>query len=183
MQVLEDSVCLKADQLLGYLNGSLYPEELRVVEFHLASCKICREAVEGFEKLSNRKEIINSLRLPELPNPTGKLVIKPSGSESSNHQNVQGSLNQFNTGPGIPKSTFRQDNSDLISPQRNFSWVGLVGIVVLLILGGFLFWQYQKRDDSWLPPSWTTKENKAPVAVIDSNWFSKDSADAEEVGS
>ncbi len=45
--IFEESACLTARQVKGYVTGKMVHEEAHAVEVHLLSCPFCREAVEG----------------------------------------------------------------------------------------------------------------------------------------
>ncbi len=45
--IFEESSCLTARQVKGYVTGKMVHEEAHAVEVHLLSCPFCREAVEG----------------------------------------------------------------------------------------------------------------------------------------
>jgi hypothetical protein len=67
LQVLDHSACLSKGQLLGYLNQTLYPEELRAVELHLSGCNFCSDALDGYENDKNAENIVNRMVMPSLP--------------------------------------------------------------------------------------------------------------------
>lgn len=45
--IFEESACLTARQVKGYVTGKMVHEEAHAVEVHLLSCPFCKEAVEG----------------------------------------------------------------------------------------------------------------------------------------
>lgn len=174
LQIFESSACLKADQMLGYLNGSLFQEELRVVELHLASCNLCQEALEGLETHEDAKLLIDGLRMPALPS------MEKSGANGANEAPLSKTIfpppaKKNHTAPSLPKSTFAVKNNTQLSSQRNFSWLGIGGIAALLLLGGFLFWQYENSNLDWKSFSMASNDAKAPV-VADSNTDTKDTS-------
>lgn len=174
LQIFESSACLKADQMLGYLNGNLFQEELRVVELHLASCNLCQEALEGLENHADAKALIDSLTVPALPSVEKKTASIPEPSSVA--KNIFPSSSKKNhTIPSLPKSTFTAKNHSQISRQRNMSWLGIGGIAALLLLGGFLFWQYENSRLDWKSFSIASNDVKEP-AITDSNITNNDSA-------
>lgn len=48
--ILDQSVCLTRRQMKDYLTGTMLTEEQHAAEVHLASCPLCRMAMEGFEE-------------------------------------------------------------------------------------------------------------------------------------
>ncbi|HET8572703.1 MAG TPA: hypothetical protein VFL76_02420 [Edaphocola sp.] len=162
LQIFESSACLKPDQILGYLKGSLFQEELRVVELHLASCNFCQEALEGLERHKDAKNLIDSLTLPPLPS-MEKNIIKTSEPAPLSKTIFVSPVKKAHSAPGLPKSTFTPKNQTRLPRQRNFSWLGIGGIAALLLLGGFLFWQYENSNPGWKPFAIKTSNNKAPV--------------------
>lgn len=172
LQIFESSACLKADQMLGYLKGNLFQEELRVVELHLASCNLCQEALEGLENHDNIKNLLDNLSAPTLPT-----VAKKPTSQSESNLNAKSlfppTTKAIHTTPSLPKSTFINKNQSQISRQRNMSWLGIGGIAALLLLGGFLFWQYENSRLNWKNFSFATNDTKEP-GIADSNLQNED---------
>lgn len=160
IQILEKSTCLKPDQLIGYLNGSLIREELRVVELHLASCKLCREAVDGMETVVNRTALINEISLPILP--IRKIEVKKAIETTTLPKKAPlNTLKKSVPTPSIPKSTFSNNPHQQILRPRNYAWLGIAGIAALLLLGGYLFWQYENSAPNW--PSFTINFQKKAI--------------------
>lgn len=168
LQILENSACLKPDQLIGYLEGTLFREELRVVELHLASCPLCQEALEGMENIGNRQALISSLVLPELTTHKTK-TEKPAEANNTARQPFSHPTKKPATPPpSIPKSTFNATPNKYLGRPKNLSWLGIVGIAALLLLGGFLFWQYESNTPNW--PSFTSRnKGMSDEILIDSN--------------
>lgn len=160
--ILENSACLKSDQLIGYLSGSLFPEELRVVELHLASCSLCQDALEGMALAKNSSKLIDELTLPNLTAQKG--VLKNSAETAANQK-----LTPFNTPKrieqisSIPKSTFSKNPYQQNLRPKNYSWLGVTGIAALLLLGGYLFWQYENTTTNW--PSFSFNFQKRSIEL------------------
>lgn len=142
LQLLADSVCLKQDQLSGYLNHTLIPEEQRVVEVHLACCPLCREALEGAEKNAGYKDWVAALKLPDLPVRKNEFK-KHTDEEPANGSSGTNSTKKSITLPVIPKGSFNAHTGYTASHPKNLSWLGALGILLLLSIGGFLLWQYK----------------------------------------
>lgn len=175
LQIFESSACLKADQMLGYLNGSLFQEELRVVELHLASCNLCQDALDGLENHADVKALIDRLSAPLLPPPSNKSSVAVTESFSPAKNLFPSSSKKTHTTPSLPKSTFTSKSHNQISREKNLSWLGIGGIAALLLLGGFLFWQYQNSGLDWKSFSMASNDVKKPT-VIDSSTNDNDTA-------
>lgn len=61
--IYTDSPCLTAEEVIGYKNGILTGEKTRRVELHLASCKLCSEALAGMEYIADDrfKTLVNQI--------------------------------------------------------------------------------------------------------------------------
>lgn len=163
LQILAGSACLKPDQLIGYLEGNLIKEELHVVELHLASCKLCREAVEGIGKSTNRSQLIQSLVLPELPARKNEIKKNPPPTTFSRNNPIK-TLKKPPTIPVIPKSTFTPSPIRNFPHSKNLAWLGILSIILLLTLGGYLFWQYENSSIHW--PSFSLNDSKSPEELL-----------------
>jgi hypothetical protein len=144
LQILDNSACLRKGQMIGYLKGSLYPEELRVVELHLSECSLCNDALEGLQLISQPEATIDNISLPELPQPASpERKTGTSGEPSASKR------------PEIKVNTTERSNpyttQKLTRRPRNYSWVGGVGIAALLLLGSVLIWQFELRNKSNIP--------------------------------
>ncbi|MFH1195525.1 MAG: hypothetical protein V1720_07410 [bacterium] len=53
--IYAESSCLTIDELTGYKNNTLDDEKTRRVELHLASCKLCSEALLGIDYIDDEK--------------------------------------------------------------------------------------------------------------------------------
>lgn len=143
LQILDQSACLSKQQLIGYLNHNLFPEELRTVELHLSSCLLCSEALEGLEAVQNAETLLSSIAPPVLPaiilpeKPAERKEIKPEVKPvhvpSQKHLRVKNQAeskepNKYNTNPrGI--------------------WYKSIGIAAALIIGFGLVWYFELGSD------------------------------------
>jgi len=149
LRILETSACLRQSQLLAYINGSLFPEELRVVELHLSECDLCTDALEGLSSITEKEAFINSLTAPvpaENP-PSEKKHTPPVPPEP---------IYKRTDSKGQPHAEKASPSKIHTAPRpRNYSWLGGIGIAALLILGGTLLWQFEVNH----------KKTEMPLAV------------------
>lgn len=140
LQILEESRCLSKGQLLDYLGNTLYPEELRAVELHLASCELCTAALEGFEKVKDPRELLKSILPPTLPKiaPTETLKVKEEKAQPVQQTNTR----QFEA----PQSTTNKNGS---TTNKNGSLKKFIGAAMIIIIGGGLIWWFELRDDHY----------------------------------
>lgn len=139
LQVLENSACLRKTQLLAYLNRELFPEELRVVEIHLAECGLCNEALEGLDRSGNARALIDKLQPPELPVAEDKIAPAAAATASrSGIESVRATVAERSAGL----------KEKLPARRRNSSWLGAVGIAALLLIGFGLIWQFELKHKS-----------------------------------
>src|SRR6202012_4469572 len=136
LQVLDQSACLRKGQLLGYLNKSLYPEELRVVELHLSSCALCSEALEGMETVKNAKQLIASIKLPVLP----AVIIPEKVIEKKELPSVkvaEPAAMSHPKGRHAKTSLPSEKNVPETKPvSKKTNWVRPLGIAAALLIGG-----------------------------------------------
>lgn len=137
LQILDNSACLRKEQMVGYLKGDLYPEELRVVELHLSECSLCNDALEGLQTIEQLNAAIDQIPFPELPYPAPaeKKIIAASEAVSKKPEI------KINTADRASAYT-----APKLSKPRNYSWVGGVGIAALLLLGSALIWQFELKN-------------------------------------
>lgn len=145
LQILDQSACLRKSQLLGYLNHSLYPEELRVVELHLNSCALCSDALEGMETIQNADQFISSIILPALPaivipeKPVEKKEVPAAKAAEPTALNHPKGRHAKAT---VPASvvTFENDNNNR---QKRSNWLRPLGIAAGLLIVGATIWYFQ----------------------------------------
>ncbi|HTN38755.1 MAG TPA: hypothetical protein VL053_16855, partial [Arachidicoccus sp.] len=142
LQILDNSACLRKGQMIGYLKGNLYPEELRVIELHLSECSLCNDALEGLQAIEQLNSVIDQIAIPDLPHsiaPEKKIVtISDTASKKTEVKiNVADRTSSY-ASQKIPK-------------PRNYSWVGGVGIAALLLLGSALIWQFELKNKTTVP--------------------------------
>jgi len=139
LQILDQSACLSKSQLLGYLNRSLYPEELRAVELHLSSCTLCNDALDGLEAVQNAESLIASIVPPVLPaiivpekpvekkEPEPQPAYVPSKKRSRAKINAESASSEHNRYNSNPKGI----------------WFRTIGIAAALIIGFGLIWYFE----------------------------------------
>lgn len=174
LQILDNSACLRKGQITGYLKGSLYPEELRVVELHLSECSLCNDALEGLQLVSQPETAIDRLVLPELPQATVPERKTTAAAEISASKRPEAKVNTIERGPSYSTQKF--------SRPRNYSWVGGVGIAALLLLGSVLIWQFELRNTNNLPDL-TGSNASFPVDPVPDSGMSNEKRAAEQIAS
>ncbi|KAA5532591.1 hypothetical protein F0919_17570 [Taibaiella lutea] len=139
LQILDQSACLSKSQLLGYLNRSLYPEELRAVELHLSSCTLCNDALDGFEAVQNAESLIASMVPPVLP-----AIILPEKPVEKKEPEAQPAYV-----PSKKRSRVKV-NAEAAAPEPNKYnsnpqgiWLKTMGAAAALIIGFGLIWYYE----------------------------------------
>ena len=55
------SGCLTTETMLKFLDGQLLPEKSSIVQNHLDSCELCKDAMEGFSTVADRPSILTTL--------------------------------------------------------------------------------------------------------------------------
>jgi hypothetical protein len=60
----EASLCLNLDQMIGYVDHKLAPEQRLQIEAHLDECRLCSEAVEGVRIYPDRNELRETIGAP-----------------------------------------------------------------------------------------------------------------------
>ncbi len=73
--------CLSLDKVYRYLEGELAPSERQELEGHLASCQICREAVEARRRLTEAASTLPDLEIPA--DFSAKVMARIAGSQFS----------------------------------------------------------------------------------------------------
>lgn len=68
---LPQDPCLTQDQILGYLDGTLSPQEQNACERHMVDCEMCSDALEGLQLVKDRA-VLNG----PLPSPSDKAEAK-----------------------------------------------------------------------------------------------------------
>lgn len=66
LQILKGSACINRRQMIDYLQGKLFPEELYVVELHLNECPFCNDAIAGYANSKANIELLVSADIPDL---------------------------------------------------------------------------------------------------------------------
>lgn len=139
LQILDQSACLSKSQLTGYLNRSLYPEELRAVELHLAGCPLCNDALEGFEAVRNAENLIASMAPPALPaiilpeKPVEKKEPEPQPAYIPSRKHSRTKVNE--------ESVIQERNRINSNPQG--IWLKTIGVAAALIIGFGLIWYFE----------------------------------------
>ncbi len=164
LQILDQSACLRKSQLLGYLNKSLYPEELRAVELHLSSCALCSDALEGMETVQNAEQLIASIQLPVLPaivipekivekkEPPAVKVAEPVSMSHPKGRHAKTSLPSEKAIPEVK----------LVKKKAN--WGRPLGIAAALLIGGAALWYFEigrNNRDTLLVSNESTDTNVA----------------------
>lgn len=143
LQILDQSACLRKGQLLGYLNKSLYPEELRAVELHLSSCALCSDALEGMETIQHAEQLIASIQLPVLP----AVVIPEKIAEKKEAPPLKVAATEVMSHPKgrHAKSTLPSEkNIQEITPaKQKKNWGRPIGIAAALLIGGAVLWYFE----------------------------------------
>jgi len=149
LQILDQSACLRKSQLLGYLNHSLYPEELRAVELHLSSCALCSDALEGMEMVQNAEQLINSIQLPVLPavvipekTPEKEPIVKVAEPAPSHPKGRHAKASLPKEQPVIEQKNIQPNKINILKP---------LGIAAALLIGGGAIWYYQKEKKDEQP--------------------------------
>jgi TolA-binding protein len=163
LQLLDHSACLSKSQLLGYVNRSLFAEEERTVELHLASCTLCSDAVEGFQQNKEALSSLAQMRMPDLP----KLPPRTKKEET------KANTIPTNTDTKVTAKTITNNN---ITPKDNTTTpqtvefkkkqpTNVLGIVAILcILIGASIWAYM----SWIQPKTTLEQYTAQQSITTS---------------
>lgn len=76
---LPQDPCLTQDQILGYLDGTLTPQEQNACERHMVDCDMCADALEGLQLVKDRA-VLNA----PLPATSGKADAKVIPLHKSN---------------------------------------------------------------------------------------------------
>jgi len=61
-KIFAPTPCLTINQIIGYTDDSLSDKDRHEVEKHLLDCKLCSEAVEGFELCEEKGEVRDILK-------------------------------------------------------------------------------------------------------------------------
>jgi hypothetical protein len=142
LQILDRSACLNKRQMMACLKGTLFPEELRAVELHLAECDLCNDALEGFGNTKDPESLTESLLAPLLP--AQEVPEKKSATAQDISQ------------PALKPHSDKTAKNTVAEPsaywepalhyrKRNYL-SGAVGIVSLLIIGLVVIWFFEFRE-------------------------------------
>jgi hypothetical protein len=149
LQILDQSACLRKGQLLGYLNHSLYPEELRVVELHLSSCALCSDALDGMETVKNAEQLIASIVLPVLPavilpEKVAEKKEAPAAIKVAEPVVVMSHPKGRHAKTSIPAAANPNDNT--VVRKKKSNWLIPVGIAAALVIGFVALWNFEFND-------------------------------------
>lgn len=158
---MEGSVCLSKGQVKGYLERTLFPEELRAVELHISECSFCSDAIDGYTESPDGFSV--GLAMPLLPPPSPKEKDKPQKDKKAPAQEAPAPLikdmdkKRAPQPEPLPATAPKQRP---LSPKRPTSkrgpgWAMAAGILVLI---GCCVGYYYYMDD---------RQDNAPLAFSD----------------
>ncbi len=145
LQILNNTACLSKNQLQGYVNNTLQPEELYAVEMHLIECPICNDAIEGLSYAQNTS-ILNSLK-PPTKLPSIKSKDKKIAPTNNNNKNQQPSAKP--TTPNEPANKIVDNKASVPSSKPTIAstysrtsknWLINVGIAAAVLIGFGTLW-------------------------------------------
>lgn len=138
LQALEESRCLNRRQVENYLQGDLFPEEIRAIELHLADCKLCNFALEGFQQHDDFKILIQELEQPHLPEVKKITVAAASHKKAKDLSDLPKPRKEDN------KSN--QAESSKQKPKRKTDLIiKSAGAALILSAGAYALWLYEYK--------------------------------------
>lgn len=167
LQILNDTACLSKNQLQGYVNGTLQPEEIYAVEMHLIECPICNDALEGFATEKNIGILLNQLQVPpKLPSQKNK-EKKQSDIKSATINTIKNVVQPVAKEVSVEKkanesSIAAKKVSIHNTNKRNNKWLKPLGVAAALAIGFTLLWYfefYHPAKDSKLADNTITQDS------------------------
>ncbi len=143
LQILDQSACLSKGQLTGYLKRTLYPEELRAVELHLAGCPLCNDALEGYEKLADAASVLGAIKMPVLPAIAPKEKEKP---KEKKEPVVVAKAAKPEPAPAPAPQPGNDNTAKLTSQRSTARLLRPLGIAAALVIGFGALWYFGLRD-------------------------------------
>lgn len=138
LQALEESRCLNKRQIENYLQGDLFPEEIRAIELHLADCKLCNFALEGFQQQEDFKILIQELEHPHLPEIKKIAVATSSHKKAKDHSDLLKPKEEDNI---IGQTA----NSKQKSKKKTDLIIKSAGAALILSAGAYALWLYEYK--------------------------------------
>lgn len=126
--LFDRSACLRKRQMLALLDRKLFPEEVRAVEIHLATCSLCKEALEGLKKFNKPlDDVLDQLKAPHFPDIeiNENIVYSPPSPILNAHIKI----------PQPPKK------------KRNFKWSSSLTMILLLFIGGYVIYEFEYKKE------------------------------------
>lgn len=143
---MDQSACLSKGQLIGYLKKTLYPEELRAVELHLAGCPLCNDALEGYEKLADAESVLGAIKMPVLPAVAPKEKEKPK--EKKEPVVVAKPVKPEPVAAPASPAQPAGDSTTAFIPQRSTArMLRPLGIAAALLIGFGALWYFGLRNN------------------------------------
>ncbi len=146
LKILENSACLSKSQVLGYIQHTLYPEELRAVELHLSSCMLCSDAIDGLQAEADVHNLLSGLPVPVLP--AAPVREKNTETPSSSLKAEKNTTKETRV-PAKEDNTFIKDTRQ----KKKSHWPRNVAVAAVLLLGFSILWYIEFRP----------KENESPA--------------------
>jgi len=140
LQVLDNSACLSKGQMVGYVKNTLYPEELRAVELHLAGCPLCNDALEGLESQADIEKVLASITPPVLP------AVAPREKEKPKEKKEQPApIKVEKPKPVVVTATTATANVITEVIKRPMNWKRPIALAAALIIGFGAYWYFEMR--------------------------------------
>lgn len=156
--LFDRSACLRKRQMFALIEGKLFPEEMKAVEIHLASCNLCRQAFMG-------------LKLFKTPLEQALLQVnEPSFPDVEINEQIV-----YSAPSPILKAQIRKPVRR--KPKKSIQWSSSLTMIVLLIVGGYIIYEFEyKKDQSIQFPT----QRKIPLKISEP-FIQKSAVDQENL--
>lgn len=165
LQILANSACLSKGQLLGYMRHTLYPEELRAVELHLATCALCNDALEGLEAQADAEKLLSGLVPPVLPH------VAPREKPKEKKEPAPVIRQEKPPVATAAKTSNSFPASETVQRLRKPGWGRPIGIAAALVLGFGALWYFvldkNEKPSTQLAQQYGETADKASGPVSD----------------